>query len=57
MGEMEVYIDTEEMASFIFRELIERGFVPSEDESNELADIFFEYLLLKCVIDEEMEDG
>ncbi len=51
--EMEVFIDTEEIAEFFYQELIKRGFTPSEEETDELADITFEYLLSKCIIDEE----
>ncbi|QED48292.1 YozD family protein [Cytobacillus dafuensis] len=56
MKEMEVIIDTEEIAEFFFHELTRRGFVPTEGELEELADITFEYLLQKCIIDEEMEE-
>jgi len=56
MREMEVIIDTEEIADFFFHELAKRGYVPTEEELDELADITFEYLLKKCIIDEEIED-
>ncbi|MDP4162546.1 MAG: YozD family protein [Bacillota bacterium] len=56
MKEVEVFIDTEEIAEFFFQQLIKRGYVPSEEELEELADITFEYLLEKCIIDEEVED-
>ncbi|WML47856.1 YozD family protein [Neobacillus sp. PS3-34] len=54
MREIEVFIDTEEIAEFFLQQLIKRGYVPSEEELEELADITFEYLLEKCIIDEEM---
>lgn len=54
--EIEVIIDTEEIAEFFFQELLKRGYVPSELEVEELADITFEYLLEKSIIDEEMEE-
>ena len=54
--EIEVVIDTEEIAEFFFHELAKRGYVPTEGELDELADITFEYLLQKCIIDEEIED-
>lgn len=54
--EIEVFIDTDEIAEFFFQELLKRGYVPSEGEVEELADITFEYLLEKCIIDEEVED-
>ncbi len=54
--EIEVFIDTDEIADFFFQELLRRGYAPSDGEVEELADITFEYLLAKCIIDEEMED-
>ncbi|BCB04413.1 YozD family protein [Bacillus sp. KH172YL63] len=56
MREIEVFIDTEEIAEFFMKELIARGYVPSEDELEEIADITFEYLIAKCIIDEEWEE-
>lgn len=56
MKEIEVIIDTEEIAEFFFQELVKRGYVPNEEELEELADITFEYLLDKCIIDEEIEN-
>lgn len=56
MREIEVFIDTEEIAEFFFQELLKRGYVPSEGELEEIADITFEYLLEKSIIDEEMEE-
>lgn len=53
MKEIEVIIDTEEIAEFFFHELTKRGYVPTETELEELADITFDYLLDKCIIDEE----
>lgn len=55
MKEIEVFIDTEEIAEFFFHELIKRGYVPTEEELEEMADITFEYLIEKCIIDEEPE--
>ncbi len=54
--EIEVVIDTEEMADFFYEELIRRGFVPSSQELEELADIMFDYLIVKSIIDEEEEE-
>ncbi|HZG71790.1 MAG TPA: YozD family protein [Chondromyces sp.] len=56
MKEIEVYIDTEEIADFFYNELMKRGYVPSEEELEEIADITFEYLLAKSIIDEEEEE-
>jgi hypothetical protein len=55
MREIEVFIDTEEIAEFFFHQLTKRGYVPSEEELEELADITFEYLIEKSIIDEEVE--
>ncbi|WP_409298244.1 YozD family protein [Peribacillus sp. SCS-26] len=55
MREIEVFIDTEEIAEFFFRELVKRGLVPSQDELEEIADITFEYLIAKSIIDEDVD--
>jgi hypothetical protein len=54
--EIEVFIDTEEIAEFFFQELVKRGYVPTEEELEEIADITFEYLLEKCIIDEDIDN-
>ncbi len=56
MREIEVFIDTEEIAEFFFQELMKRGYIPTEEELEDLADITFDYLLDKCIIDEDTED-
>ncbi|WP_082191114.1 YozD family protein [Peribacillus loiseleuriae] len=56
MREIEVFIDTEEIAEFFFQELMKRGYIPNEEELEDLADITFDYLLDKCIIDEDNED-
>ncbi|MBP0726494.1 YozD family protein [Bacillus sp. RG28] len=56
MREIEVVIDTEEIAEFFYQQLIQRGYVPEDEEIEELADITFEYLLEKCMIDEIEEE-
>ena len=56
LREMEVVIDTEEIAEFFFQELLKRGYAPVVEELEEIADITFDYLLMKCIIDEELED-
>lgn len=56
MKEIEVIIDTDEIAEFFFQELLKRGYIPSEDEVDDLADITFDYLLEKCIIDEELSE-
>ncbi|WP_428908406.1 YozD family protein [Niallia sp. Krafla_26] len=56
MKEIEVIIDTDEIAEFFFQELLKRGYIPSEDEIDDLADITFDYLLEKCIIDEEITE-
>ncbi|ASA95897.1 MULTISPECIES: YozD family protein [Anoxybacillus] len=56
MKEIEVVIDTEEIAEFFYNELVRRGFVPTEREMEEIADIMFDYLIEKSIIDEEVID-
>lgn len=56
MKEIEVIIDTDEIAEFFYQELLKRGYVPSEEELDDLADITFDYLLEKCIIDEEINE-
>lgn len=53
MKEAELVIDTEEIAEFFYTELVKRGYIPSELETFELADITFEYMLRKAMIVEE----
>ncbi|PLR77271.1 YozD family protein [Bacillus sp. V3-13] len=55
MKEIEVIIDTEEIAEFFFHELLKRGYVPTNEELNEMADITFEYLVEKSIIDENID--
>jgi YozD-like protein len=52
----EVVIDSEEIEEFVHDNLTKRGFVPSEDEVETLADIFFDFLIEKGVIDEVDEE-
>ncbi|MCP8970336.1 YozD family protein [Ectobacillus ponti] len=56
MKEIEVVIDTEEIAEFFYNQLIQRGYAPAPEEIEELADITFDYLLEKCMIDEIFEE-
>ena len=49
-------IDTEEIKDFFYQELINRGFSPSEEEAEELADICFDYLYEIGVIEELEEE-
>jgi hypothetical protein len=35
---------------------MKRGYIPTEEELEDLADITFDYLLDKCIIDEDTED-
>lgn len=54
-GFKEISIDTEEMAEYVYQQLTLRGYHITEDEADEIADIMFDYLLEKSVIDEEKE--
>lgn len=56
MKEIDLVIDTEEIADFFYRQLAMRGYIPSEEEIFEIADITFDYLLEKCMIDEELDE-
>ena len=56
MREIEVVIDTEEIAEFFYEQLIARGYVPKREEIEDLADIVFDYLLEKCMIDEVFDE-
>ena len=56
MREIEVFIDTEEIVEFFYQELMKRGYIPAESELEDLADITFDYLLEKCIIDEETDE-
>lgn len=55
MREMDVFVDTDEIAEFFYQELLRRGFVPREEDVAEIADITFEYLLAKHMIDEDVD--
>ncbi|MBS4173185.1 YozD family protein [Bacillus sp. FJAT-49736] len=55
MRDIEVFIDTEEIAEFFFNELVKRGYAPKAEELEEIADITFDYLIAKCIIDEEWD--
>ncbi len=54
--EIEVVIDTDEIAEFFYNQLIQRGYVPKTEETDELADIVFDYLVEKCMIDEIFDE-
>lgn len=56
MKEIEVVIDTDEIAEFFYNQLIQRGYVPKHEETDELADIVFDYLVEKCMIDEIFDE-
>jgi YozD-like protein len=55
LKEIELFVDTEEMADFVFLQLIKRGFAPSEKEVEEIADIMFDFMVHKHIIEEEEE--
>ncbi len=54
--EIEVVIDTEEIAEFFCKQLVQRGYVPMAKELEDLADITFDYLIEKCMIDEVFDE-
>lgn len=47
-----VIVDTDELREFIYNGLIEKGFIPSDLEAEEIADICFDYMVEKDIIDE-----
>lgn len=51
-----VVIDTKELSEYIYYSLIQRGFAPTEKDCYEIADILFDYLVDKRVIDEVIEE-
>lgn len=53
--EIDIVIDTEDIANYLFQCLIERGYAPTQEEVEELSDIMFDYLVEKQAI-QEMED-
>jgi hypothetical protein len=53
---LEIMFDTEEIEEFLHNSLIKRGLAPSEEDVETLADIFFDFLIEKGVIDELDEE-
>lgn len=51
--EHEFFIDTEEIANYLTTQLIARGFVPTDEEVEEIADIVFDYLIEKNIIEDD----
>jgi hypothetical protein len=49
----EILVDEDELARFLYRNLLELGYVPSEDELDDIAMLVFEYLEEKGM---EMEE-
>ena len=55
MPEEQVYISDEEIADYLFKNLTKLGYVPGEDELDDLVYLFFEFLIEKGIIG-EVED-
>ncbi|MBD1379108.1 YozD family protein [Metabacillus arenae] len=53
MKEIEISIDTEEIAEFLFDNLIRNGYSPTEDELDVVADIVFDFFIHKGIVQEE----
>ena len=49
-------INTEEIEQFLFSKLIRKGFVPTEDELEGIADVVFDYFIHKGIIEEDMSE-
>jgi len=54
--EIEVVIDTEEIAEYFYVRLVEHGLAVKEDDLAVLADITFDYLIEKAIIDEAEDE-
>ncbi len=52
----DVVIDTEEIANYLYTHLAKRGYAPGQEEVEELADIFFDYLIDKEIIEDDEEE-
>jgi hypothetical protein len=52
---VEVTIDTQEIADYFLEQLIARGYSPGHDELDDIADIVFDYLMDKGILEEESE--
>lgn len=55
LTEHTLLIKTEDIADFLFNALPDFGLVPTEDEVNLLADLFFDYLVHISFIDDYEE--
>lgn len=55
MREFEIIVDTDEIKEFFLTELINRGYVPADDEIDAIADIVFEYMVHKGIIKEQFD--
>lgn len=53
MEENDVWIDTAEIAEFLYNELIKLKYAPTTDEVFDLADIFIDFLISKQALTEE----
>jgi hypothetical protein len=51
--EVEITIDTEELSEYFMEKLIQKGYVPDEDILDALANITFDFLIDKGIINEE----
>ncbi|QKE56480.1 hypothetical protein [Bacillus phage YungSlug] len=52
----EISVDTEEIANELYTELLRKGYAPSKVEVDEIAHIFFDFLIKKAFIDEVEDD-
>jgi hypothetical protein len=55
--EVDAVIDTTEIAEYLFTALLDFGLAPTEEECELIADLMFDYLLSKQIMDElDVED-
>lgn len=48
----EVIIDTEEIKEYFLTKLINRGYIPRDDEIDTIGDIAFDFMINKGIIEE-----
>ena len=47
----EIFVDEEELSDYFFTKLVQRGYVPRQEETDDIAEIMFDWLLEIGLID------
>jgi hypothetical protein len=55
--EIEVTFSTEEIEEYLFKRLLKLGYVPVQEELEDIADIMFDFILDKTGAEEVDEEG